>query len=93
MWWNNPRSIQSQLLWLTYHKGDGHARASTVVLAILLLALALACGAGPKATAGFTTITPATLGQTIRSARPTGPVVLSLTGKIGATEQHGPAQL
>jgi hypothetical protein len=60
-------------------------------LAILLLALVSACGAEPKATAGFTTVTTATLTPNDQVAQPTGPVVLSLTGKIGTT--NGPGRL
>ena len=61
-----------------------------IALAMLLLALVSACGAEPKAT-GFTTITPATLTSNDQIAQPTGPVVLSLTGKIGTT--NGPDRL
>ena len=60
-----------------------------IALAITLLALASACGAEPKANAGFTTITPATLTANDQVAAPTGLVVLSLTGKIGATNAPG----
>ena len=58
-------------------------------LAILLLVSVSACGAEPKATAGFTTITAATLTPNDQIAEPTGPVVLSLTGKIGTTNSPG----
>ena len=64
-----------------------------MALAVLLLALASACGAEPKATSGYTTITTATLTPNDQVAQPTGPVVLSLTGKIGTTNEPGPARL
>jgi hypothetical protein len=60
-----------------------------IALAILLLALSSACGAEPQATAGFTTITTATLTPNDQIAQPTGPVVLSLSGKIGTTNSPG----
>src|SRR4029434_10004736 len=58
-------------------------------LAILLLVYVSACGAKSRATAGFTTITAATLTPNDQIAEPTGPVVLSLTGKIGTTNSPG----
>ena len=62
-----------------------------ITLTLILLALASACGAEPKANAGFTTIAPATLTANDQVAPPSGPVVLSLTGKVGAT--NGPGRL
>src|SRR5215212_1333736 len=64
-----------------------HTR-QVIALAILLFAFASACGAEPKAT-GFTNITAATLTPNDQIAQPTGPVVLSLTGKIGTTNSPG----
>jgi hypothetical protein len=60
-----------------------------IALIVLLLAFASACGAEPPATAGYTIVTAATLTPTDHVSQPIGPIVLSLTGKIGTTNSSG----
>jgi hypothetical protein len=60
-----------------------------IAIGTLLLTLLLACGAEPKVDAGFTTITAGTIAPNDTIALPSGPVVLSLTGKIGVTNVTG----
>src|SRR5262245_25954864 len=60
-----------------------------IAIGILLLTLLSACGTQPYTEAGFTTVTAGTIAPNDTIAPPSGPVVLSLTGKIGATNAAG----
>lgn len=60
-----------------------------IAIALLLLPLLPACGATPQTHAGYTTVTTGTITPNEQIAPPSGPVVLSLTGKIGLTNAEG----
>jgi len=66
------------------------SRLKLLAIGALLLALISACGAvSNNAAAGFTTITASSIAPNDSIAAPSGPVVLSLSGKIGLTNAAG----
>jgi hypothetical protein len=60
-----------------------------IAIGVLLLTFLSACGVQPTTEAGFTTVTAGTIAPNDTIAPPSGPVVLSLTGKIGVTNAAG----
>jgi hypothetical protein len=60
-----------------------------IALGVLLLTLLIACGAETGTRSAYTTISTGTLTPSDSIAPPAGPVVLSLTGKIGVTNAEG----
>ena len=60
-------------------------RLKLLAVGAVLIALLSACGTQPSADTRFTTITASTIAPGSPIAAPSGPVVLSLSGKIGVT--------